>query len=162
MNTELMLLLYTDGRPILHLREIAGLLGIEPKMVQRAIHSSAMPFPCFTLGVSPDYVAHVSDVAAYLDDQRRTAIRNATGSSQPREESLVPIVDSEIAPSSTARWVTLAKHCADTGDTSHAVHSRRKRHEWIDGVQCRLGPNGKLYINPEERDRWVEGSSHRK
>lgn len=63
------------------------------------------------------------------------------------------------ANESNYRWVLLKKHCADTGDTSHAVHSRRKRHEWIDGVQCRLGPNGKLYINPEEYNKWVESQA---
>lgn len=56
------------------------------------------------------------------------------------------------------RWIKLAKHCEITGDTPDAVHARRRKHQWTDGVQCRLGPDGKIYINPEEWNRWIEGS----
>ena len=61
------------------------------------------------------------------------------------------------------RWIKLAKHCEVTGDTPDAVHARRRKRQWTDGVQCRLGPDGNLYINPEEYNKWVEGapqSSH--
>lgn len=57
------------------------------------------------------------------------------------------------------RWVKLAKHCDATGDTPDAVHARRRKQQWKDGVQCRLGPDGNLYINPEEYNKWVEGQS---
>lgn len=56
------------------------------------------------------------------------------------------------------RWIKLAQHCKITGDTRDAVHTRRKRHIWTDGVQCRLGPDGNLYVNPEEYNKWVEGN----
>ncbi len=55
------------------------------------------------------------------------------------------------------RWIRLAKHCEVTGDTPDAVHARRRKRQWTDGVQCKLGPDGNLYINPEEYNRWVEG-----
>lgn len=55
------------------------------------------------------------------------------------------------------RWIRLAKHCEVTGDTPDAVHARRRKRQWTDGVQCRLGPDGNLYINPEEYNKWVEG-----
>lgn len=35
------------------------------------------------------------------------------------------------------KWVKLKKYCQDSGDTSHAVHAKRKRGIWLDGVQCR-------------------------
>ena len=54
------------------------------------------------------------------------------------------------------RWVKLSKHCEETGDTPDAVHARRRKRVWTDGVQCRLGPDGNLYINPEEYNTWVE------
>ena len=54
------------------------------------------------------------------------------------------------------RWVRISKHCADTGDTPDAVHARRRKRIWIDGLQCLLGPDGNLYINPEEFNKWVE------
>ena len=60
---------------------------------------------------------------------------------------------------STYRWVKLPRHCAVTGDTSDAVHARRRKQIWTDGVQCRLGPDGNLYINPEEYNKWVENHS---
>lgn len=60
-------------------------------------------------------------------------------------------------PSSKSyRWVKLSKHCEETGDTPDAVHARRRKRVWTDGVQCRLGPDGNLYINPEEYNTWVE------
>lgn len=54
------------------------------------------------------------------------------------------------------RWVKLAKHCEATGDTRDAVHARRRKHIWQDGVQCKIGPDGNLYINPTEYNKWVE------
>lgn len=55
------------------------------------------------------------------------------------------------------RWIRLALHCTATGDTPDAVHARRRKRQWQDGVQCRVGPDGNLYINPEEYNKWVEG-----
>jgi hypothetical protein len=59
------------------------------------------------------------------------------------------------------RWVKLSKHCQATGDTRDAVHARRRKRIWTDGVQCRLGPDGNLYINPEEYNKWVENQPER-
>ncbi len=56
------------------------------------------------------------------------------------------------------RWVKLSRHCEITGDTPDAVHARRRKHLWTEGVQCKLGPDGNLYINPEEYNKWVEGT----
>lgn len=60
------------------------------------------------------------------------------------------------ANDTTYRWVKLSKHCDATGDTPDAVHARRKKRVWTDGVQCRLGPDGNLYVNPQEYNAWVE------
>lgn len=57
------------------------------------------------------------------------------------------------------RWIRLPKHCALTGDTPYSVHARRRKGVWQDGVQCQLGPDGNLYVNPVEWNKWVEGSS---
>ena len=63
----------------------------------------------------------------------------------------------DLTPSESAyKWVKLPKHCAETGDTPGAIHARRRKHIWTDGVQCRLGPDGNLYINPQEYNKWVE------
>jgi hypothetical protein len=65
----------------------------------------------------------------------------------------------EAANDTKYRWVRLSEHCRQTGDTPNAVHARRRKRIWLDGVQCRVGPDGNLYINPAEYNRWVEGSS---
>jgi len=53
-------------------------------------------------------------------------------------------------------WVKLKKYCQISGDTSDAVHAKRKRGMWLDGVQCKLGPDGNIWINLIEVERWVE------
>lgn len=63
------------------------------------------------------------------------------------------------ANESLYRWIKLTKHCEVTGDTPDAVHARRRKHQWQDGVQCRIGPDGNLHINPEEYNKWVESSN---
>lgn len=77
MKTELMLLLQTDGRPTLNLAEVSKLLSIEPRTAQNRIYAHRMPFPMFKLGESGDWVAHVSDVAKYIDEQREAALKAA-------------------------------------------------------------------------------------
>ncbi len=56
------------------------------------------------------------------------------------------------------KWIKLKKYCQDTGDTSNAVHAKRKRKRgmWLDGVQCKIGPDGNIWINLIEVERWVE------
>ncbi|MDQ5884572.1 MAG: hypothetical protein QG556_912 [Pseudomonadota bacterium] len=54
------------------------------------------------------------------------------------------------------KWVKLKKYCQVSGDTSNAVHAKRKRGMWLDGVQCKIGPDGNIWINLEEVEKWVE------
>ena len=58
---------------------------------------------------------------------------------------------------SPLRWIRLATYCELSGDTADAVHARRRKRQWMDGLHCRLGPDGNLWINPEEVNKWVEG-----
>ena len=67
--------------------------------------------------------------------------------------------DTDPAEVTRPKWVRLSLHCAQTGETSDIVHARRKRHQWHDGIQCRIGPDGQLYVNPLEYEKWVEGKS---
>ncbi len=57
------------------------------------------------------------------------------------------------------RWVKLKKYCQLSGDTVHAVHARRRKGQWLDGAQCRLGPDGNLWVNLVEVQAWVENNS---
>jgi hypothetical protein len=61
---------------------------------------------------------------------------------------------------SPLRWVRLAIYCQISGDTADAVHARRRKGQWTDGVQCRVGPDGNLWVNPSEVNKWIESSSH--
>lgn len=58
-------------------------------------------------------------------------------------------------------WIRLAKYCELSGDSSDAVHARRRKRQWADGKQCRIGPDGNLWINPEEVNKWVESQDQR-
>ncbi len=57
------------------------------------------------------------------------------------------------------KWVKLKRYCELSGDTPNAVHARRKKGLWLDGVQCKLGPDGNLWVNLDEVEKWVESES---
>nr|WP_315203987.1 pyocin activator PrtN family protein [uncultured Albidiferax sp.] len=75
MKTELMLLIQSDGRPVLNVADLASLLSMTERSIQNRIYKRAMPFPVFKLADSGGWMAHVSDVAAYIDVQRDDAAR---------------------------------------------------------------------------------------
>lgn len=54
------------------------------------------------------------------------------------------------------KWVKLKKYCQVSGDTTNAVHGKRKRGMWLDGLHCKVGPDGNLWVNLEEVEKWVE------
>jgi len=54
------------------------------------------------------------------------------------------------------KWIKLSKYTELSGDTSNAVHAKRKKGIWLDGKQCKIGPDGKLWINTQEVESWVE------
>lgn len=57
---------------------------------------------------------------------------------------------------SPLRWVRLALYCQLSGDSADAVHARRRKRQWTDGVQCKVGPDGNLWVNLEEVNRWID------
>ena len=57
------------------------------------------------------------------------------------------------------KWVTLEHHCKATGDTKMAVYMRRNKRQWVEGVHCKTAPNGRVFVNPEEYNKWVESQS---
>jgi len=54
------------------------------------------------------------------------------------------------------KWVKMNKYLAESGDTRDAVHGKRKSGMWLDGVHCKIGPDGKVWINQKEVEKWVE------
>lgn len=55
-------------------------------------------------------------------------------------------------------WITLAQYCARTGDKPGAVHKRRSRQIWKDGVHCKKAPNNHLWVNYTEAQKWVKSN----
>ena len=53
-------------------------------------------------------------------------------------------------------WVKLPKYCELTGDTPDAVHAKRRKGQWLDGVHCKIAPDGNLWVNLEAVERWVQ------
>jgi hypothetical protein len=51
--------------------------------------------------------------------------------------------------------VMLKHYCAATGDTPHAVHGRRRKGQWIDGVHCYVKSSRRLWINTMEVKKWI-------
>ena len=54
------------------------------------------------------------------------------------------------------QWVKLKKYCELSGDTVDAVKSRRKRGMWLEGKHCKRAPDGNLWINLQQVEKWVE------
>jgi hypothetical protein len=57
------------------------------------------------------------------------------------------------------RWVKLSKYCELSGDTANAVHSKRKKGQFLDGVHCKIASDGNLWVNVEAVEKWVEQGS---
>lgn len=53
--------------------------------------------------------------------------------------------------------VRLGKYCELTGDTADAVHARRKKGQWADGIHCAIGPDNRLWVDLKETQKWVRG-----
>ena len=56
------------------------------------------------------------------------------------------------------KWVKLQKYCNLSGDTPNAVHARRKKGVWLDGIHCQVRSNN-LWINTEAVEKWVENGT---
>lgn len=53
------------------------------------------------------------------------------------------------------KWITLAKYCAEFGETAKAVRRRREKGEWLDGRHTQVR-NRRIWVNVEAAQRWVE------
>lgn len=70
-KTELMLLMKTDGNPVMPLAKLAELRGISLKTAQNQISAKTHPVPVWKDG--GEWFAHVSDIATFIDRQREAA-----------------------------------------------------------------------------------------
>lgn len=70
-----MLLILSEGRPLLRLDEMAKLRNISTRTMQNHVYNKLCPFPTFKDGSI--VCAHVSDVAAWIDREREAAKEEA-------------------------------------------------------------------------------------
>jgi hypothetical protein len=56
------------------------------------------------------------------------------------------------------KWIKVSRYCEITGDTPDAVYAKKRRRLWAEGVHFKKAPDGCLWINTEEVERWVEQS----
>lgn len=70
-KTELMLLVMTDGAPVLTGEQLAALRNIKRATLMNQIYARSCPVPMFRDG--NEWFAHVSDVAAWIDAERERA-----------------------------------------------------------------------------------------
>ncbi len=53
------------------------------------------------------------------------------------------------------QWIKLKKYCELSGDTADAVHAKRRKGQWLDNIHCKIAPDGNLWINIIEVEKWV-------
>jgi hypothetical protein len=58
------------------------------------------------------------------------------------------------------RWLLIPGFCRETGYTEDAVRTKIKRGIWLEGIIWRKAPDGRIHINIEEYQKWVEGKVH--
>lgn len=62
-------------------------------------------------------------------------------------------------PSKTVKqieWVKLVKYCELTGETRDSVMKKRSSGMFIDGLHCKIAPDGNIWVNLAEVEKWVE------
>lgn len=120
----------------------------------RAVHSGrATALESFLFDHQPsEAVAAMSfrrGLASLLDHKRAAEAPVAPPPAAPPAKSAEPVVLLE--------WIRLGRYCELTGDTSDAVHARRRKRQWIDGTHCKVCPCGNLWVNPSAVNAWVGG-----
>ena len=57
-----------------------------------------------------------------------------------------------------SHWVLIKRFAEITGYSENAVRHKVKRGTWIQGRLWRKAPDGRIFINLDEFERWVESS----
>lgn len=55
------------------------------------------------------------------------------------------------------RYVLISKFCADSGYSEKAVRRKIEEGVWLENQQYRRAPDGRIMIDVEGVERWVEG-----
>lgn len=54
------------------------------------------------------------------------------------------------------KWVKAKKYYELSGETLDSVKAKRRAGHFIEGVHYKLAPDGNIWINTEEVEKWVE------
>ncbi len=54
-------------------------------------------------------------------------------------------------------WITVKKMSELSGITIDAINSNRKKGYWREGIHWRKAPNGRIFININAVEKWIEG-----
>ncbi|WP_083331902.1 hypothetical protein [Pelistega sp. MC2] len=56
------------------------------------------------------------------------------------------------------KYITIRAFAQQTGYTEKAIYKKKAEH-WTEGVHYIKAPDGRILINVEEYEKWVEGSA---
>lgn len=57
------------------------------------------------------------------------------------------------------KWVRLNKFCDMSGYTPDAVYAKMQKGVWFESAHWRKAPDGHIFINIDEFEKWVEGQA---
>lgn len=66
----------------------------------------------------------------------------------------------ENAVSNPSRWVLVKRFAEVTGYSENAVRHKVKGGIWLEGRIWRKAPDGRIFLNLAEFERWVESTAH--
>lgn len=59
----------------------------------------------------------------------------------------------------STQWVLVKRFAEVTGYTENAVRHKVKNGTWVQGRIWRKAPDGRIFLNLSEFERWVEGAA---
>jgi hypothetical protein len=62
------------------------------------------------------------------------------------------------SPAINIKWVLIPVFSTLTGYTEKAVRGKIEQGVWLEGVHYRHAPDGRIHMNLEEHEKWVEGA----
>lgn len=66
----------------------------------------------------------------------------------------------EIVVGNPSQWVLVKRFAEVTGYSENAVRHKVKNGTWVQGRIWRKAPDGRIFLNLTEFERWVESEPH--
>lgn len=68
------------------------------------------------------------------------------------------MISTEVNMQNASRWVLIKRLAELTGYSEDAVRHKVKNGTWLKGRIWRKAPDGRIFVNLDEFERWVEAS----